>query len=104
MTKRLQQDSGEERVTAKSKSMMNLSAKMSSFVSFSTSVNPGRDVTENRTFEDPLLQMIDQDNLINSLQQIIQNRIMTVLGLFKSGKVRLRHTTDQSNMIKLLEI
>ena len=39
--------------------------------------------------------MIDQGNLINSLQQIVQNWIMTVLGLVKNGKVRLRHTIDQ---------
>ena len=44
--------------------------------------------------------MIDQGNLINSLQQIIQNWIMTVLGLLKSGKVRLRQTIDQGNLIK----
>ena len=40
MTKRLQQDSGEERVTAKSKPMMNLSARMPSVVSSSTSLSP----------------------------------------------------------------
>ena len=39
MAKRSQQDSGEERVTAKSKPMMNLSARMPSFVSSSTSVS-----------------------------------------------------------------
>ena len=44
--------------------------------------------------------MIDQGNLINSLQQIIQNWIMTVLGLLKSAKVRIRHTIDQGNLIK----
>ena len=42
MAKRSQQDSGEERVTAKSKPMMNLIARMPSFVSFSTSVSPGK--------------------------------------------------------------
>ena len=40
MAKRPQQDSGEERVTAKSKPMMNLSARTPSFVSSSTSVSP----------------------------------------------------------------
>ena len=40
MAKRAQQDSGEERVTAKSKPMMNLVAKTPSFVSSSTSVSP----------------------------------------------------------------
>ena len=40
MAKRLQQESGEERVTAKSKPMMNLSARMPSVVSLSTSLSP----------------------------------------------------------------
>ena len=44
--------------------------------------------------------MIDQGNLINSLQQIIQNWIMTVLGFLKSGEVRLRRTMDQGNLTK----
>ena len=57
-----------------------------------------------RSFGNPLSQMIDQGNLIDSLQQIIQNWIMTVLGLLKSGKVRLRRTIDQGNLIKLLGV
>ena len=36
-----------------------------------------------------------------SLQQIIQNWITTVLGLLKRGKLRLRRTIDQGNLIKL---
>ena len=40
MAKRSQQDSGEERVTAKSKPMMNLNARTPSFMSSSTSVSP----------------------------------------------------------------
>ena len=42
MAKRTQQGSGEERVTAKSRPMMNLTARMPSVVSSSTSSNPGR--------------------------------------------------------------
>ena len=64
----------------------------------------GREITENKILGNPLLQMIDQGNLINSLRQIIRNWIMTVLGLLKSGKVRLRHTIDQGNLIKLLGV
>ena len=41
MAKRDQQESGEERVTAKSRPMMNLTARMPSVVSSSTSSNPG---------------------------------------------------------------
>ena len=37
-----------------------------------------------------------------SLQQILQNWMMTVLGLLKSGKLRLRRTIDQGDLIKLL--
>ena len=42
MAKRAQQGSGEERVTAKSRPMMNLTARTPSFVSSSASSNPGR--------------------------------------------------------------
>ena len=42
MAKRSQQDSGEERVTAKSKPMMNLIARTPSIVSSSTSISPGK--------------------------------------------------------------
>ena len=106
MAKRIQQESGEERVTAKSRPMMNLTARMPSVVSSSTSSNPVRTW---HGYQDPgksvvMLQMIDQDNLINSPQQVIQNWIMTVLGFLKSGKVRLRHTIDQGNLIKLLRV
>ena len=42
MAKRSQQDAGEERVTAKSKPLMNLIARTPSFVSSSASVSPGK--------------------------------------------------------------
>ena len=42
MAKRSQQDSGEERVTAKSRPMMHLVARTPSLVSSSTSVSPGK--------------------------------------------------------------
>ena len=42
MAKRAQQGSGEERVTAKSRPLMNLTARMPSVVPSSTSSNPGR--------------------------------------------------------------
>ena len=42
MAKKLQQDSGEERVTAKSRPMMSLIARVPSNVSSSTSVSPGK--------------------------------------------------------------
>ena len=42
MAKRAQQESGEGRVTAKSRPMMNLTARLPSFVPSSASSNPGR--------------------------------------------------------------
>ena len=42
MAKRAQQESGEGRATAKSRPMMNLTARTPSFVSSSASSNPGR--------------------------------------------------------------
>ena len=42
MARRLQQDSGEERVTAKSRPMMSLIARVPSNASSSTSVSPGK--------------------------------------------------------------
>ena len=95
MAKRAQQGSGEERVTAKSRPMMNLTARMPSVVSSSTSSNP---VRTSYGYQDPenLLQVtIDRGNLRNRHHQVIQKRIMVDLGLLKSGKVELWSTIDQ---------
>ena len=109
MAKRSQQDSGEERVTAKSRPMMNLIARTPSFVSSSTSVSP---VKRHYGSQDPWKSVAGEDrsgNLVRKqiysrafLQQIIQNWITTVLGLLKSGKLRPRRTIDQGDLIKLL--
>ena len=48
MAKRSQHDSGEERVTAKSRPMMNLIARAPSHVSSTTSASPGKEVMEVR--------------------------------------------------------
>ena len=91
MAKRFQQESGEERVKAKSRPMMNLTARMPSVVSSSTSSNLGM---TSYGYQDPgnLLQVtIDRGNLRNRHHQVIQKRIMVVLGLlsqeWKSGVV-----------------
>ena len=47
---------------------------------------------------------IDRGNLIDRHHQVIQKRIMVVLGLLNSGKVELRRTIDQGNLMKLLGI
>ena len=56
MAKRAQQESGEGRVTAKSRPMMNLTARTPSFVSSSASSNPGR--TSNG-YQDPERPVLD---------------------------------------------
>ena len=104
MAKRIQQESGEERVTAKSRPMMNLTARMPSVVSSSTSSSPGKTWYEYQDPRKSVVVMIDQGNLIDSPQQVIQIWIMVVLGLLKSGKVRLRRTIDQGNLRILLGI
>ena len=58
MAKRLQQESGEERVTAKSKPMMNLGARMPSVVSSSTSSSPGKRCYGN---QDPWRSVVADD-------------------------------------------
>ena len=56
MAKRAQQESGEGRVTAKSRPMMNLTARTSSFVSSSTSTNPER---TSHGYQDPERHVLD---------------------------------------------
>ena len=121
MAKRSQQDSGDERVTAKSRLVVNLIARTPSFVSSSTSVSPGRNITEVKIHGDQLKEKIDRGDPIKaqiyvkppinttmsnswkaSLQQVIQNWMTTVLGLLKSEKQKLRRTIDQGDLIKLL--
>ena len=57
MAKRAQQDSGEGRVTAKSRFMMNLTARTPSFVSSSASSNPGR---TSHGYQDPERLVLDE--------------------------------------------
>ena len=56
MAKRAQQDSGEGRVTAKSRPIMNLTARTPSFVSSSASSNPGR---TSHGYQDPQKPVLD---------------------------------------------
>ena len=102
MAKRAQQGSGEERATAKSRPMMNLTARTPSVVSSSTSSNLGR---TSYGYQDPG-KSVESDDRSGKPEkpshQVIQKRIMVNLGLLKSGKVDLRSTIDQGNLMKLL--
>ena len=61
MAKRAQQGSGEERVTAKSRPMMNLTARMPSIVSSSTSSNLGKTWYE---YQDPGKSVVVDDRSV----------------------------------------
>ena len=118
MAKRSQQDSGEERVTAKSRPMMNLIARTPSFVSSSTSVSP---VKQHYGSQDPWKLVAGEDgsgrpdkgtDIFEASDHHFHEQFMEsfsstlfkigVLGLLKSGKLRLRRTIDQGDLIKLL--
>ena len=105
MAKRAQQESREGRVTAKSRPMMNLTARTPSFVSSSASPNPGR---TSYGYQDPGKSVVPSDvergNLCNRQDQIIHKRIMVDLGLLKSGKVELQSTIDRGNLRVFLGI
>ena len=58
MAKKTQQESGEERVTAKSRPMMNLTARMPTVVSSSTSSSPGKTWYE---YQDPWKSVVVDD-------------------------------------------
>ena len=109
MAKRSQHDSGEERVTAKSRPMMNLFARAPSHVSSSTSVSPGREameikipgvrkLRERRDRGDPISASTERklsttivvSNLWKvSPQQATQSGMITMSGPHKSGKLIL---------------
>ena len=75
MAKRAQQGSGEQRVTAKSRPMMFLTARMPSVVSSSTSSNPGR---TSYGYQDPE-RSVPSDDGTGKLVQTVTTR------LFKRG-------------------
>ena len=102
MAKRAQLESGEGRVTAKSRPMMNLTARMPSFVSSSASSSPER---TSYGFQNPERSVPIDDrtgNLWKRQDQIIYKRIMVDLGLLKSGKVELQSMIDRGNLRVLL--
>ena len=65
MAKRAQQESGEGRVTAKSRPMMNLTARTPSFVSSSASSNPGK---TSYGYQDPGKSVPSDDRTVKPLE------------------------------------
>ena len=103
MAKRAQQESGEGRVTAKSRPMMNLTARTPSFVSSSASSNPGR---TSHGYQDPERCVLDDraGQPVETSRSDYLQRIMVYPGLLKCGKVEMESTIDQGNLIKILGI
>ena len=87
MAKRAQQNSGEGRVTAKSRPMMNLTARTPSIVSSSASTNPGR-TSYGHHEPEHLFVTTAQGDLLRSQDQIIL-RNMVHLSLLKCGNVEM---------------
>ena len=96
MAKRAQQESGEGRVTAKSRPMMNLTARTPSFVSSSASSTRGGPRMDIKILKDMFLT-IERGNLWKR-QDPIYKRIMVDPGLLKSGKVEMENAIDQGNL------
>ena len=96
VAKRSQHDSAEERVTAKSRPMMNLLARVPSNASSSTSVRPVREVMEIKI---PGVQLLkkrsDQDDLISASTE---RKLTITLIMSNSWKACLQQAT-QSGMI-----
>ena len=99
MAKRAQQDSGEGRVTAKSRPMMNLTARTPSFVSSSASANPGRSSYGYQDPEQPVL-----DDRAGKPVETSRSNYSQDYGPSKCGKVEMESTIDQGNLIKILGI
>ena len=101
MAKRSQHDSGEERVTAKSRPMMSLIATVPSNVSSSTSTRPGREAVEIKIpGVRKLRQMIDRGNPLSTVtctRHATLGGMMTKLGLLKSGKLISRLMIERGN-------
>ena len=102
MAKRARQHSGEGRVTAKSRPMMNLTARTPSFVSSSASSNRGGPRMDIKILKN-LFLTIERGNPLKRQDQTT-HRIMVYPGLLKCGKVELESTIDQGNLIKMLGI
>ena len=115
MAKRVQQDSGEERVTAKSRAMMSLIARAPSNSLIFSVRKPGREAMEIRipgvrklrkriercnplwaATQEPRLAIFTNNLLKAFSQHATQSGMITKLGLLKSGKLTNRCNLQHS--------
>ena len=100
MAKRAQQDSGEGRVTAKSRPMMNLTARTPSIVSSSASTNPGRTSYGHHEPEQPVLDDSAGRPVATSRSNYVQEYGSSQSSqVWKSG---MENTIDQGDLSKIL--
>ena len=103
MAKRSQQESGKERVTAKSRPMMNLTARTPSAVSSSASTIPGR---TSYGYQDPERSVSSDDRTVKPVQPSQPDYTQEDYGRSWSSqewkKVELRSTIDRGNLRKCL--
>ena len=101
MAKRLQQDSREERVTAKSRPMLSLIARVPSNVSSSTSASPGKRSYGNQNPWSTIAEREERPGRpdVGSDRKTASDHyhVITMLGLLKSGKLRLRCANDRGD-------
>ena len=96
MAKRAQQESGEGRVTAKSRPMMNFTARTPSCLLqlHQTRGGPRMDIKILKN----MFLTIERGNPLKCQDQILYKRIMVDPGLLKSRKVEMESTIDQGNL------
>ena len=97
MAKRAQQNSEKGRVTAKSRPMMNLTARTPSIMSSSASTNPGGGCNMDIMNLNNVFLTIAQGNLLHSQDQIMF-RNMVHLSLLKCGHAEMENMKDQGNL------
>ena len=95
VAKRAQQESGEGRVTAKSRPMMNLTSRTPSFVSSSGLIKPGEDLVWDIKILENLFQVtIDRGNLRKILGIHGKKLALIVRNLFSAGMRILQGTGE----------
>ena len=98
MTKRLQQDSGEERVTTKSRPMMSLIARVPSNISSSTSESPGKGSKRNQNPWSAKAERIDRGNPISASTE---RKLPTTIVMKNLWKALFQHATQSGMITKL---
>ena len=104
MAKRAQQESGEGRVTAKSRPIWIWPQERLRSCLLQPHQTRGGPRMDIKILENLFQVTIERGNLCIRHDQIIHKRIMVVLGLLKSGKVELRSPIDRGNLRKFLGI